>query len=82
MLINLIINKTLDIQHPNNEVAVCMANENGLKENSDNRLTLKVRSGEINDEQKVKNRRKGVRTKEKKGWKKWEETEKIRIMDH
>lgn len=35
-------------------MAVCMANENGLKENSDNRPTLKVRNEEINDEQKVK----------------------------
>jgi hypothetical protein len=31
-----------------------MANENGLRENSDNGQTLKVRNEEINDEQKVK----------------------------
>jgi hypothetical protein len=53
MLTNHIITR-LDTQHPSNEVAVCMANENGLKENSDNRPTLKVRNEEINDEQKVK----------------------------
>jgi hypothetical protein len=65
-----------------------MANENRLEENSDNRPTLKARNEEINDEQKLKRdvgggeEAKGVRTEEKERWNKWEETEKIRIMDH
>lgn len=56
MLTNHVITR-LDTQHPRNEVAVCMENENGLQANSDNRLTLKVRNEEINDEQKVKKKK-------------------------